>query len=214
MRFLLRVGLRVEELLLELLFCLSDLAQAGGGAVRDVKAAAAGVVGVEDGECGRRIVEVQTAEIRHGADLFKERDNRFQPLQIPLDLEQLDMVGRLQLAAAAQRASDVLDLAEGDHDLVIGFLQLSRGLRSAVDVIQLRLQLRALLRRIKSQPADALAAEGTAAVQALQNILQADFFSLLETNADHVSSSFTLMTGTSTASCSRARNSSLSNFQP
>ena len=38
------------------------------------------------------------------ADLFKERDNRFQPLQIPLDLEQLDMVGRLQLAAAAQRA--------------------------------------------------------------------------------------------------------------
>ena len=155
----------MEELLLELLFCLSDLAQAGGGAVRDVKAAAAGVVGVEDGECGRRIVEVQTAEIRHGADLFKERDNRFQ--QIPLDLEQLDMVGRLQLAAAAQRASDVLDLAEGDHDLVIGFLQLSRGLRGAVDVIQLRLQLRALLRRIKSQPADALAAEGTAAVQAL-----------------------------------------------
>ena len=79
---------------------------------------------------------------------------------------------------------------------------------------QLLLQLLPLVRGIVPQAADALLAEGAAPVQALQDVLQADLLSLLKTNLDHASSSFTLMTGTSTASFIRAMNSSLSNFHP
>ena len=64
------------------------------------------------------------------------------------------------------------------------------------------------------QAADALLTEGRAAVERLQHILQADLHPLVKMDLDHANSSFTLITGTSTASRIRRRNSSLSNFQP
>ena len=211
---LLRVSLGPVQLLLHLLFGGADLPQLRRGGVGDVEAPAAGVFRVQDGQGRRRIVEGKARQARRVPQLFKQGAQGLQPLEIALQLEQLHMVRHLQLPAPAQGAADVLHLAQHHADLVIQVLQLPGVGGGPLHVAQLLLQLLPLVRGIVPQAADALLAEGTAPVQALQDVLQADLLSLLKTNLDHASSSFTLMTGTSTASFIRAMNSSLSNFHP
>ena len=159
-------------------------------------------------------MEGKARQARRVPQLFKQGAQGLQPLEIALQLEQLHMVRHLQLPAPAQGAPDVLHLAQHHADLVIQVLQLLRMGGGPLHVAQLLLQLLPLVRGIVPQAADALLAKGAAPMETLQNILQADFFSFLETNLDHASSSFTLMTGASTASFIRAMNSSLSNFHP
>ena len=159
-------------------------------------------------------MEGHALEVRHRVDLFKQRAHTVQPLQIALDLEQLHMVRRLPRRAAAQGVADILHLAQSGHQLVVHVLQLAGGVGRLLHVVQLLLQCGAFLRRIKPQPPDAFLPEGRAAVQRFQRVLQTDFLFFLKLDRDHASSSFTLMTGTSTASFMRNRNSSLSNFHP
>ena len=147
-------------------------------------------------------------------DSLEQGDHALQPLQVALDLEQLHMVGDLPLRAAAQRGADVLHLAQEDHDLVIGLLQLIGAGGAALHVAQFRLQRRALVRGVEPQMADPLLAEGAAAVEVLQHVLETDLYLFIEADGDHASSSFTLITGASTASDMARRKASLSNFQP
>ena len=211
---LLRVGLGVEETLLHVLLGLAYLLEPHRGAVGDIEAAAAGLVRVEDGQGGLGVVEGQAVEPGDSVDLVEQGAEVLQPLEVALDLEQLHMVRGLPCGTAAQGRADVLHLAQDGHDLGVGVLQLLRGVGGLLHVIQLALQLRAFLRGVKPQAADALLAEGRAAVERLQHILQADLHPLVKMDLDHANSSFTLITGTSTASRIRSRNSSLSNFQP
>ena len=51
-------------------------------------------------------------------------------------------------------------------------------------IVQLQLQLLPLVGGIVPQAANALLAKGAAPMETLQNILQADFFSFLETDLD------------------------------
>ena len=81
-------------------------------------------------------------------------------------------------------------------------------------VIKLCFQRGALIRGIKPQAADPLQAEGGAAVKRLQRILQADLDLFIKGYGNHSSSSFTLMTGTSTAAVMAAMKASLSKRQP
>ena len=124
------------------------------------------------------------------------------------------MVGRVAVLDAAHGAADLLHLAKKHAQLVIDSLEFLTIAGSLLHVIQLVFQLGTLLGSVEAQTADLFDTEGTAAVEGLQGILQADLLSLFKTNGDHFSASFTLMTGTSTASLMRRRNSSLSNFQP
>ena len=159
-------------------------------------------------------MEGDALEMGDSVDLRQQRPQAVQPLEVALDLKQLHMVRRLPRRAAAQGRADVLHLAQAGHQLGILALQLLRRSRSLLHVVQLRLQLRPLLRRIEPQAADLLLPEGRTAVQRLQHILQTDLYTLLKSDLDHANSSFTLITGTSTASRIRCRNSSLSNFHP
>ena len=108
----------------------------------------------------------------------------------------------------------VFDLAKEHAQLVVDGLELLAVAGGLLHVIQLVFQFGTLFGGVEAQTADLFNTKGAAAVEGLQRILQADLFSLFKTNGDHFSASFTLMTGTSTASLMRRRNSSLSNFQP
>ena len=211
---LFRVGLGVEQPLLHLFLGAADLLQFCRGAVRDIEAPAPGTIRVQHRQRVLHLVEGHALEVRHRVDLLKQRAHTVQPLQIALDLKQLHMVRRLPRRAAAQGRADVLHLAQAGHQLGVLALQLLRRGRGTLHVVQLRLQLRPLLRHIEPQAADLLLPEGRAAVQRLQHILQTDLHTLLKSDLDHANSSFTLITGTSTASRIRCRNSSLSNFHP
>ena len=211
---LFRVGLGVEQPFLHLFFGGADLLQLGRGAVRDIEAPAPGTIRVQHRQCVLHLVEGHALEVRHRVDLLKHRAHTVQPLQIALDLEQLHMVRRLPRRAAAQGVADILHLAQAGHQLVVHVLQLAGGIGRLLHVVQLLLQCSAFLRRIKPQPPDAFLPEGRAAVQCFQRVLQTDLLFFLKLDRDHASSSFTLMTGTSTAAFMRNRNSSLSNFHP
>ena len=202
------------QLLLDLLLGRTDLPQLGCCIVRDVEATAAGLVRIQDLQRLRRIMEGQRLKVGGLAHLLEQGDQALQPLEIYLDFKQLHMIRDLQRLAPAQRATDVLHLAQHQPDPVVQGLQSIRRLGGLLHVIQLRLQLLPLVGGVVAQLADLLLTEGAAPVESLQRILQADFFPLFKANIDHVSSSFTLMTGTSTASRIRVINSSLSNFQP
>ena len=211
---LLGIGLCMVQLLLDLLLGRTDLPQLGCCIVGDVEATAAGLVRIQDLQRLRRIMEGQRLKVSGLAHLLEQGDQTLQPLEIYLDFKQLHMIRDLQRLAPAQRATDVLHLAQHQADPVVQWLQSIRRLGGLLHVIQLRLQLLPLVGGVIAQLADLLLTEGAAPVESLQRILQADFFSLLKANIDHASSSFTLMTGTSTASRIRVINSSLSNFQP
>ena len=211
---LLRVSLGPVQLLLHLLLGGADLPQLRRGGIGDVKAPAAGVFRVQNGQSRSGIMKFQARESRRIPQPLKHGPQGLQPLEIALELKQLHMVRHLQLPAPAQGAADVLHLAQHHTDLVVQVLQLLRMGGGPLHIVQLQLQLLPLVGGIVPQAANALLAKGAAPMETLQNILQADFFSFLETDLDHASSSFTLITGTSTASRIRAMNSSLSNFHP
>src|SRR5699024_6943926 len=94
---------------------------------------------------------------------------------------------------------DLLHLAKEEADLIVYVLQLIGGFGGLLHVIKLRFQLRTLLGDVKAQAADLLDAKGAAAMEGIQSVLQTDLLSFLKTNGDHASSSFTLITGASTA---------------
>ena len=107
-------------------------------------------------------------------DGIQQGQEAVQPLKIALDLKQLHMVGHLAFLAAAQGVADILDLAQNGHQAGIGVLQLIGMPGQRLYVIQLCFQRGTLVRGIEPQAADALQAEGRAAVERFQRVLQAD----------------------------------------
>ena len=211
---LLGIGGCVVELLFDLLFGLTDLTQLLGSTVGDVEAAGAGVLRIQHSQRFGRIVELKIAETGLLVHLLHQRDHGLHTLEIVLQLEQLHMVGGIAVFDAAQRTADLLHLTQEHADLLVERLELFAVNGGLLHVIKLRFQFSTLFWCVETQTADLFNAEGAAAVERLQSVLQTDLFSLFKTNGDHFSASFTLMTGTSTASLMRWRNSSLSNFQP
>ena len=172
------------------------------------------MVGVQDIQRGGGIVERRVLQMGGVVDGVQQGADIPQPLEIALDLEQLHMIRHLAVLAAAQGVADVLDLAQQCHQAGEGVLQFLVMGGQGLDVIQLRLQGRALIGGIEPQAADALQPEGGAAVQRLQGVLQADLDLFIERYGDHCNSSFTLMTGASTAAVMAAIKASLSKRQP
>ena len=211
---LFRVGLGMEQPLLHVLLGGANFFQLLGGAVRDVKATASGVVGVENIQRGGGIVEGRVLQARRFADGIQQRTNIAEPLEVALDLEQLHMIRHLAVLAAAQGVADILDLAQQRHQAGEGILQFLVVDSQRLHVVQLRFQRGALVRGIEPQAADALQPKGGAAVQRLQRVLQADLDLFVKGYGDHRNSSFTLMTGASTAAVMAAINASLSKRQP
>ena len=204
----------MEQPLLHILLGSADLLQLLGGAVGDVKAPAAGVIGVEDIQRCGGIVEGRVLQSRRLIDGSQQRADIAEPLEVALDLEQLHMIRHLAVLAAAQGVADILDLAQQRHQAGEGILQFLVVDSQRLHVVQLRFQRGALVRGIEPQAADALQPKGGAAVQRLQRVLQADLDLFVKGYGDHRNSSFTLMTGASTAAVMAAMNASLSKRQP
>ena len=171
---LLRVGPGAEQPLLNVLFGGADLLEPRRGAVRDIEAPAAGAVGVQDRQRRGGRVKGHVPEMGGLVDGIQQGQKAVQPLKIALDLKQLHMVGHLAVLAAAQGVADILDLAQDGHQAGIGVLQLIGMPGQRLYVIQLCFQRGTLVRGIEPQAADALQAEGRAAVERLQRVLQAD----------------------------------------
>ena len=136
------------------------------------------------------------------------------PQQKSLELEQLHVVETRAFRKPFQRAADILELTEHKHDLIVNGLQSARRVCRAFRVPKLRFQLVSLVRRVEAQLAHTFRAEGTAGVQRIENVSQSDLFPVFKTDRDQSGSSFTLMTGTSTAAAIAFKNASGSNFQP
>ena len=204
----------MEELLFQLLLGGAHLLEAGRGAVRDVEAAGTGAVGVEDSQCLTGRVEGKAAEGHLLIHLLIEGDKALQTAQEALHLKQLHMVGSLPCGAAAEGVADILHLAQEDHRLVHSGFQLRGVAVEALHIVQLLLQCLALFGSVELQSADALDTEGRAAVQRLENILQADLDLIIKRNGNHSISSLTLITGASMASFILAIKASLSKCQP
>ena len=132
---LLRIGLGVEQTLLHVLLGLPHLFELGGGAVGDVEAAAAGAVGVQDGQRRLGVVEDDALKMSNGVDLRQQRPQAVQTLEVALDLEQLHVVRRLPLRAAAQGCADVLHLAQTGHQFGVLVLQPVRRRRGPLYII-------------------------------------------------------------------------------
>ena len=202
------------QLLFDLFFSLTDLTQLLGSTVGNVEAAGTGVFGVQHRQRCGGIVEGKVFELRLLVHLLHQRDQRLHTLQIVFQFKQFHVVRGIAVLDAAHSAADLLHLAKEHTNLIVDTLELLAVAGSLLYVIQFVLQLGTLLGSIEAQTANLLDTEGAASVERFQRVLQTNFFSLFKTNGDHASSSFTLMTGTSTASLILRLNSSLSNFQP
>ena len=123
---LLRIGLGLVELFLQLLLAPADLAELFRHTVGDVKAPGAGVVRVQNTQGGLGIVECKAPQRSRIAYLLVQGQQALQPLQIALYFKQLHMIRHLPVPASADGIANVLHLAQQNADFIVYALELLR----------------------------------------------------------------------------------------
>ena len=212
-RVLFRLRRFIQPLLEPLLFG-ADRAQRFRSAVRNIESAGTRALGIEHVQRGCRIGEREPLDADGLVHPVEQRTKIRDAQQKALELKQLHVIEARALRKPFQRAADILELTEHKHDLIVDGLQRVRRVCRAFRVPKLRFQFVPLVRRVEAQLAHTFRAEGTAGVQRVENVSQSDLFPVFKTDRDQSGSSFTLMTGTSTAAAIVFKNASGSNFQP